>query len=110
MGLEVLPLHESFVAEVTGIAPTLDVNDAIFKEIERAFYTHSILVFRDLNMSPEQHIAFTRRFESESWRRKLGAEQARPDAARHSSSSARSVFRLRAVPASAAGTRNLLDP
>lgn len=62
MGIRILPSHESFVAEVTGVAPSLAMDEATFKEIERAFYTHSILVFRDLDMTPEQHIAFTRRF------------------------------------------------
>jgi alpha-ketoglutarate-dependent taurine dioxygenase len=60
--IQVRPLHESFVAEVTGVAPTLAMDDATFADVQRAFYTHSILVFRDLNMTPEQHIAFTRRF------------------------------------------------
>lgn len=62
MGIQVRPLHESFVAEVIGAAPTLEMDHATFAEIERAFYTHSILVFRGLDMTPEQHIAFTRRF------------------------------------------------
>lgn len=61
MGLEIRPLHDSFVAEVVGAPPTLEMDEATFHAIERAFYTHSILVFRDLKMSPEQHIAFTRR-------------------------------------------------
>jgi alpha-ketoglutarate-dependent taurine dioxygenase len=62
MGIQINPLHESFVAEVVGAPPTLEMDDAAFRHIEHAFYTHSILVFRDLKMTPEQHIAFTRRF------------------------------------------------
>jgi alpha-ketoglutarate-dependent taurine dioxygenase len=38
------------------------MDEATFAEIERAWTRHSILVFRDARMSPEQHVAFTRRF------------------------------------------------
>lgn len=56
------PLHESFGAEVVGVPPGLDVNDADFQRIEAAWFDYSILLFRGLTMTPAQHIAFTRRF------------------------------------------------
>jgi taurine dioxygenase len=60
--MEFRPLHESFGAEVVGVAPDLQVSDEDFQRIETAWFDHSILLFRDLTMTPSQHIAFTRRF------------------------------------------------
>lgn len=51
-----------FGAEVVGVDPRLRVHEATFREIEAGWYRHSILVFRGLDMSPDDHIAFTRRF------------------------------------------------
>jgi len=38
------------------------LSDAAFARIEQAWFDHNFLVFRDLVMTPEQHIALTRRF------------------------------------------------
>ena len=62
MPVEFRPLHGSFGAEVVGADPSLAVDDATFAAIERAWHRHSILLFRGLSMTPEQQIAFTRRF------------------------------------------------
>lgn len=61
MPVEFRPLQGSFGAEAVGVDPTLAVDDPTFAAIEAAWYRHSILLFRDLSMSPEQQIAFTRR-------------------------------------------------
>jgi len=61
MPLEFRPLHGEFGAEVIGVTPDLVVDGWTFGAIEAAWYRHSILLFRDLDMTPEQHIAFTRR-------------------------------------------------
>ena len=65
MALEIRPVEDSpgngFAAEVLGANPRLRVDDATFQAIEAAWYRHSILVFRGLDMSPADHIAFTRR-------------------------------------------------
>ena len=53
-------LKGDFAAEILGLE--LPVDDAAFAEIEAAWTRHPILVFRDLRMRPEEHIAFTRRF------------------------------------------------
>ena len=50
-----------FGAEVLNIDPS-KLPEPAFRQIEAAWFTHSFLVFRDLAMTPEQHIAFTRRF------------------------------------------------
>ena len=50
-----------FGAEVVGIDPRLRVDDDTFRAIEAAWYRHSILLFRGLDMGVEDHIGFTRR-------------------------------------------------
>src|SRR5688572_17377243 len=54
------PLQGQFAAELIGLR--LPVDDAIFAAVEAAWTRHPLLVFRDLEMTPEQHIAFSRRF------------------------------------------------
>ena len=54
------PLHDTFGAEVVG-ADLRNVDDATLREIEAAWLRYSILLFRNVEMSPAQHVAFTRR-------------------------------------------------
>ena len=61
MALELRPLQGDFGTEIIGVDPALRVDQATFRAIEAAWYRHSILVFRDLDMRPEDHVAFTRR-------------------------------------------------
>jgi alpha-ketoglutarate-dependent taurine dioxygenase len=61
MPLEIRPLQNRFGAEILGVDPALQVDEPVFGAIEAAWYRHSILLFRGLAMTPEQHIAFTRR-------------------------------------------------
>ena len=61
MPLEVRALHGGFAAGVIGAAPNLQVDDATLREIEAAWFRHSVLVFRDLDMTSAEHVAFTRR-------------------------------------------------
>jgi taurine dioxygenase len=60
--MQIRRLHDTFGAEIVGIPPNLQVSDEEFRWIEQAWFDHSILLFRGLSMTPEQHIAFTRRF------------------------------------------------
>jgi len=62
MSVEFVPLPGPFGAEVVGADPTLAVDEATFGRIEAAWHRHSILLFRGLEMTPAQHVAFTRRF------------------------------------------------
>ena len=64
MKLAIRPIQGEFCAEVIGADLARPMDDATFAEIERAWTRHSILVFRDVHMTPEQQIAFTRRFGS----------------------------------------------
>lgn len=61
MTVEFLSLHGSFGAEVVGAPPDLAVTEEDFRAIEQAWFKHSILLFRGLSMTPQQHIAFTQR-------------------------------------------------
>jgi alpha-ketoglutarate-dependent taurine dioxygenase len=61
MTLAVRPFHDSFGAEVVGVDLSRPLDDATGAAIADAWRQHSILLFRDVRMSPEQHIAFTRR-------------------------------------------------
>jgi alpha-ketoglutarate-dependent taurine dioxygenase len=47
---------------VIGVAANLRVGDAALRQIEAAWFRHGILVFRGLDMTPAEHVAFTRRF------------------------------------------------
>jgi alpha-ketoglutarate-dependent taurine dioxygenase len=55
------PLQGEFAAEVIG-ADLARMGEDAFAAVEAAWTRHSILVFRDTRMTPEEHIAFTRRF------------------------------------------------
>ncbi|MBA3507569.1 MAG: TauD/TfdA family dioxygenase [Betaproteobacteria bacterium] len=61
-GMIIRPLHGEFGAEILGADLSRPVDDATFNEIESAWTRHSILVFRNVRMTPEQHISFTRGF------------------------------------------------
>ena len=58
----IMAIQRRFGAEVTGLDLAGPPSNEVFRRIEQAWFDHSVLVFRDLRMTPEQHIAFTRRF------------------------------------------------
>lgn len=49
-------------AEISGVDLSQPLSDAAFAEIERAFFDHEVVVFRDQKLTPAQQIDFTRRF------------------------------------------------
>lgn len=59
---EIRPMPRGFGAEILGLDLNHHLPDSEFRRIEQAWFDHSFLVFRDLVMTPEQHIALTRRF------------------------------------------------
>lgn len=59
---QVTPLADTFVAEITGIDLSQPLDQATFAAIRDAWHDHSILVFRDQELTEAQQIAFTRRF------------------------------------------------
>ncbi len=61
-GITFEPLCEVVGAKVTGIDLGRPLDEATFSAIREAWLTHHLLVFPDVQMTPEQQIAFTRRF------------------------------------------------
>ena len=49
-------------AEVIGLDLSRPLADADFARIHRAHLDHHVLVFRDMAITPEQQVAFSRRF------------------------------------------------
>jgi taurine dioxygenase len=62
MAFELRPLSHALGAEIIGVDLTRPVSDAVFGQIEQAFLASGILLFRNQDLTPEQHIAFSRRF------------------------------------------------
>ena len=60
--ITVQPLTGALGAEVTGITLSEPLNDDAYLELRDAWLEHKVLFFRDQEMSPEEHIAFARRF------------------------------------------------
>ncbi|HTZ36101.1 MAG TPA: TauD/TfdA family dioxygenase [Stellaceae bacterium] len=61
MAVEIRPLQGEFAGEVAGAAPDLRVDEATLALLEAAWFRHSILIFRGLDMTPADQVAFTRR-------------------------------------------------
>jgi taurine dioxygenase len=60
--LQIKLLSEHVGAEICGVNLAADLPDDIFEEIDDAYNRYSVLVFRDQKLTPEQQIAFARRF------------------------------------------------
>ena len=58
----ILPSGQPAGAEIAGIDIAQGFDDATFKEIDDAFNKNGVIVFRNQNISEEDHIAFTKRF------------------------------------------------
>ncbi|MCF5559264.1 TauD/TfdA dioxygenase family protein, partial [Pseudomonas syringae] len=59
---EIRPLPGSVGSEIIGLDLSLPVNDEDFARIHRAHLDHHVVVFRDQRITPQQQIAFSRRF------------------------------------------------
>ncbi len=59
---EIRPLPGSVGAEIIGLDLSRPVNDEDFARIHRAHLDHHVVVFRDQRITPDQQIAFSRRF------------------------------------------------
>ena len=62
MTFDIRPFDAALGAEVRGVDLSRDLDDAIFRAIERAWNEHSVLLFRDQAIDAGQHLAFSRRF------------------------------------------------
>ena len=56
------PLSGLIGLEISGLDLTTPLDDATFAKVKSLFETNSVVVFRDQRITPEQHIAFSRRF------------------------------------------------
>jgi taurine dioxygenase len=48
--------------EILGVDLSTNPDDATFREIVELFHQHEVVYFRDQKLTPEQHVAFSRRF------------------------------------------------
>jgi taurine dioxygenase len=60
--IAITPADAPVGAIVEGVDLSQALDDDTFAQIEQAYNQHSVLVFRNQNLTPEQHIAFGRRF------------------------------------------------
>ncbi len=62
MTIEVHKVHDALSAEIKGVDLSQDLDDETFAAIHRAHLDHGVLLFRDQDLTPEQHKAFSLRF------------------------------------------------
>ncbi|GAB4235824.1 MAG: TauD/TfdA family dioxygenase [Methyloligellaceae bacterium] len=60
--IEVRPIASALGAEIHGIDLSRPLTNREFDTIHRAFLEHQVIFFRDQKLTPEQHLAFARRF------------------------------------------------
>lgn len=60
--LTVSPLAGALGAEIKGVDIASGVDAETLAEIHRAWLAHHVIYFRDQNMTPDQHVAFAKRF------------------------------------------------
>ena len=59
--IEVKPIAGALGAEISGV-DLRDIDDATFDDIHDAWLEHQVVFFRDQDITPEQQIAFSKRF------------------------------------------------
>jgi len=62
MSLSIRKLGEHLAAEVQGIDLASPIEDSVFDQIRKAFYQHTVLVFRGQEIDDDQQIEFSKRF------------------------------------------------
>jgi len=62
--IQARPVGATIGAEIEGVdlADPASLDDAAFREIERAFLEYKVLFFRDQHLTTDEHLAFARRF------------------------------------------------
>ncbi len=60
--IQVLPLAPALGAEIEGADLTQPLADDVIAEIRRALLQYRVVFFRDQDITPDQHLAFARRF------------------------------------------------
>ena len=60
--ISVTPIAGALGAELGRVDLSRPLSDAVIGEIRAALLKHHVVFFRDQRLSPEQHLAFGRRF------------------------------------------------
>lgn len=60
--LRLTPLTDALGAEVLDVDLSGGIDDGLFAAIERAFLDHGLLLFRGQSLTPNRHVALSRRF------------------------------------------------
>jgi taurine dioxygenase len=60
--ITVSPLSPHLGAEISGVDLSQPLTNAQFDDIHQAFLKHHVIFFRDQQLTPEQHLAFGRRW------------------------------------------------
>ena len=61
-GIELRRISPAIGVEVSGIDLRQPVSEEQARELRQALVAHKVLVFREQNITPAQHVAFARRF------------------------------------------------
>ena len=61
-GIEIRPVAGAIGAEIHGVDLSQALSNSEFDAVHQAFLDHQVIFFRGQTISPEQHIAFGRRF------------------------------------------------
>lgn len=62
MSITVNPLSDVMACEIIGVDLSKPLDDAAFIQIEKAFHDYQVIAVRDQRISPENQVAFTKRF------------------------------------------------
>ena len=62
MAIEIIPTGAALGAEIRGVDLARPPDDATFAAIEHAYDEYGVVFFRDQRLTPQQQVAFTRRF------------------------------------------------
>ena len=60
--MEITPLANALGAEIHGVNIITHPSDADIDEIRSIWHKHHIIVFRGIDWTPDEHMAFSRRF------------------------------------------------
>jgi taurine dioxygenase len=60
--IEVRPISGALGAEIHNVTLSQKLSEEVFSEIHHAWMTHLVVFFRNQDLTPDQHIAFSKRF------------------------------------------------
>src|SRR5271155_3574109 len=61
--MDIIPLGPGFAAELRGVTlADVAADDAAYQKVRAAFEEHSVIVFREQNVTDEGQLAYSRRF------------------------------------------------